>query len=401
MSFNNPTKQRLGDIIDIKHGFAFKGEFFSLTETDDLILSPGNFKIGGGFKVDKFKYYNGKYPKEYILKENDIIVTMTDLSKEGDTLGYSAKIPFSENKRYLHNQRLGLVEFKNDDFDKDYIYWLLRTKDYQSFIVNSATGTTVRHTAPTRIKEYEFLAPNKTTQTKIANILSSIDEKIELNRKTNQTLETLAQTLFKEMCSPKSEELPDGWRIGKLSDVGKIICGKTPSTKNKDYFEGEIPFIKIPNMHNSVFVMKTEEKLTQLGADSQKNKFVPAYSIVVSCIATVGLVSISSELSQTNQQINSIIPANKWECYFLYFKLKTLEKKLKDLGSGGSATLNVNTSTFSGIVIEIPSKDELIKFHHSVEPFFETILSNEKETQTLNILRDSMLPKLMKGEIAI
>jgi type I restriction enzyme S subunit len=157
MSSSELNKYVLGDIIDIKHGFAFKGEFFSQTETDDVLLSPGNFKIGGGFKDDKFKYYNGIYPKEYILKENDIIVTMTDLSKEGDTLGYSAKIPFSENIKYLHNQRLGLVQFKSEVFDKDYIYWLLRTKEYQSFIVNSATGTTVRHTAPTRIKEYEFL----------------------------------------------------------------------------------------------------------------------------------------------------------------------------------------------------------------------------------------------------
>lgn len=156
---SNWKTYKLGDLIDVKHGFAFKGEFFSDEPTEDILLTPGNFKIGGGFKTDKFKYYKGDYPKSYVLKEGDILITMTDLSKAGDTLGYSAKIPKHNEVNYLHNQRLGLVQFKSDDIDPDFLYWVLRTQPYQYYIVGSATGSTVKHTSPTRICSYEFQVP--------------------------------------------------------------------------------------------------------------------------------------------------------------------------------------------------------------------------------------------------
>ena len=117
---------KLGDLVSIKHGFAFKGEFFSTHPTQYVLLTPGNFHIGGGFKSDKNKYYNGPIPSEYILKQDDLIVTMTDLSKEGDTLGYSALIPSDLKQKYLHNQRIGLVQINKPDLlDKHYLYWFL------------------------------------------------------------------------------------------------------------------------------------------------------------------------------------------------------------------------------------------------------------------------------------
>jgi len=108
--------KELKSVIDIKHGFAFKGEFFTDEPNEHIVLTPGNFNIGGGFKAQKFKYYLSDYPEEYALKEGDIVVSMTDLSKEGDTLGYSAKIPPSKEKTYLHNQRLGLLQFKSKKY---------------------------------------------------------------------------------------------------------------------------------------------------------------------------------------------------------------------------------------------------------------------------------------------
>ncbi|MBW6499444.1 MAG: restriction endonuclease subunit S, partial [Bacteroidales bacterium] len=94
---------KLGDIINVKHGFAFKGEFFSDVPTENILLTPGNFRIGGGFKSDKFKFYKGEVPRDYILQEGDVILSMTDLSKDGDTLGYSAKIPAHRDQKFLHN----------------------------------------------------------------------------------------------------------------------------------------------------------------------------------------------------------------------------------------------------------------------------------------------------------
>ena len=186
----------LGEMINVKHGFAFKGQFISLEPNDKIMVTPGNFKVGGGFKGAKFKYYSGEIPEDYILKPNDVIVTMTDLSKEGDTLGFSAKVP-NDNKTYLHNQRIGLIQFINPDFDKEFIYWFLRTEHYQKSMVNSATGSTVRHTSPNRIKEYVFYCPQKLEEQKaIAKILTAFDDKIENLQAQNKTLEQTAQTIL-------------------------------------------------------------------------------------------------------------------------------------------------------------------------------------------------------------
>jgi type I restriction enzyme S subunit len=216
----------LGEVINIKHGFAFKGEFISLERNENILITPGNFKVGGGFKSDKFKYYYGDIPNDYILNPNDVIVTMTDLSKIGDTLGYSAKVP-TDNKNYLHNQRIGLLIYKNNDFDKEYIYWLLRTKHYQKSIVNSSTGSTVRHTSPKRIQEYSFNTPQSIEEQKaIAQILTAFDDKIELLQDQNKTLETTAQTIFKEWFGKYQigDELPEGWRVSNCFIRQHIFC---------------------------------------------------------------------------------------------------------------------------------------------------------------------------------
>jgi type I restriction enzyme S subunit len=195
--------------------------------------------------------------------------------------------------------------------------------------------------------------------------------------------------------------IPEGWRVGRLGETGKIVCGKTPSKENPDYFGGKIPFIKIPDMHGELFIIKTEDSLTELGANTQKNKFVPKNSICVSCIATIGLVSITSRDSQTNQQINSIIPNDIKLLEYLYFVLKTMKSDLIAIGNGGSATLNINTSVFSEIEIIIPNDESIKKFHTVTEKLFTKILNNLYQIQTLSTLRDTLLPKLMKGEIRV
>ena len=113
----------LGDLVTIKHGFAFKGEYFTDQVTDKILVTPGNFEMRGGFKSSKLKYYDGPIKTDYILSPGDLIVTMTDLSKEGDTLGYSALVP-DNGLTYLHNQRIGLVETKSKLIDKSYLYYI-------------------------------------------------------------------------------------------------------------------------------------------------------------------------------------------------------------------------------------------------------------------------------------
>lgn len=178
----------IGDFIKIKHGYAFKGDYISTEDNNIVLVTPGNFAIGGGFKEQKCKFYIGKYPDDYVLKEDDLIVTMTDLSKSVDTLGYGALVPSSNKRVYLHNQRIGLVQFISDKIDKHYLYWYMRTSRYQRSIVATSSGSTVHHTSPDRICEVEIEVPEMKIQKKIAGFLDDIEEKINVNENINRNL---------------------------------------------------------------------------------------------------------------------------------------------------------------------------------------------------------------------
>ena len=178
---------KLGDYISIKHGFAFKGEGITTKENGVVLVTPGNFSIGGGFKEEKCKYFKGDYSSDYVLLPDDLIVTMTDLSKDMDTLGYSALVP-KTNRVYLHNQRIGLIKINKDDLDKHYLYWFMRTRDYQRTIAGGASGTTVHHTSPSRILEIEVSFPDIMTQKAIACLMDDIEGKIQINEQINENL---------------------------------------------------------------------------------------------------------------------------------------------------------------------------------------------------------------------
>ena len=255
--------------------------------------------------------------------------------------------------------------------------------------------------------------PSLPTQQKIANILSSLDDKIEVNRRINEQLEELAQALFKswfvdfepfkdgEFVESELGMIPEGWKVCELNDFGQIVCGKTPSKDNKDFYGGNIPFIKIPDMHNNIFVWNTTDWLSNKGDASQVNKRIPPYSICVSCIATVGLVAINTTFAHTNQQINTIIPNNAFERYYLFEQLKSMKEYLQNLGRGGTATLNVNTRLFGSIKVLRPSEKVLKEYDGVINGFFKKIELNQQEVTHLTNLRDTLLPKLMSGEIDV
>ena len=170
----------LGELFRVKHGFAFKSEYFTEEPQDTVLVTPGNFAIGGGFQDSKRKYYNGHLPEDYVLKPGQVVVTMTDLSKESDTLGYAASIP-NDSTIWLHNQRVGLLDFKTEiPTSPRFIEYLLRTHEYRSWIVGSATGTTVKHTAPGRIESFATRIPPIEEQRAIAHILGTLDNKLRI-----------------------------------------------------------------------------------------------------------------------------------------------------------------------------------------------------------------------------
>ncbi len=303
--------------------------------------------------------------------------------------------------------------FRLNDFNTllpEYARYLFRDISFRREVYQLATGDIRFNISQESLANIEIEIPDLPTQRQIAQILSSLDDKIELNLQMNQTLEAMAQAIFKEWFvnfnfpgfdGELLDGLPKGWNRCLIKDFGKIVCGKTPSKAVKEYFGGEYMFIKIPDMHNSVFIIETTDSLTEEGLNSQSNKTIPPFSICVSSIATVGLVCINPEPCQTNQQINSIVPKNKDSRYFLYFLTTSMKDTFLATASGGTATLNMNTSQFSNIGAFMPGEDILKEFDVIVSPIMEKILENEYNIKSLTQTRDTLLPKLMSGQLKI
>ena len=188
----------------------------------------------------------------------------------------------------------------------DYIYYFLSQDKVKVQLAAKAGGTANQaNISATHIQELVFPCPNIETQIRISNILKNYDDLIENNKKQIKLLEEAAERLYREwfvdLHFPGHEDVkivdgvPEGWKKQKISEFGEIITGKTPSTTKEQYYGGNIPFVKIPDMHNCVYPIVTESTLTTEGANTQKNKFIPKNGIMVSCIATVGLVNIAIE----------------------------------------------------------------------------------------------------------
>ena len=194
--------KKLSDYISIKHGYAFKGNLITAEKTNKILVTPGNFKIGGGFKSDKFKYYSSdEFPKSYIFNTNDLIVTMTDLSVDGDSLGSPALVPESySDELFLHNQRVGRVDFKNE-IGKYFLYNLMKTEDYLTYILGCATGTSIRHSSPTSICNYSFQFPPINKMKEFEVFAKSNQEKILKNNLQIKSLTKMRDTLLPKLMS--------------------------------------------------------------------------------------------------------------------------------------------------------------------------------------------------------
>ena len=388
----------LGQFINIKHGFAFKGIYITDEPTKDILVTPGNFHIGGGFKSSKFKYFNGGYPSEYVLKENDIIVTMTDLSKDGDTLGYSAKIPRSNGKNYLHNQRIGLVQFLSNDVDRDFIYWLMRTKEYQGFIVGAASGTSIRHTSPTTIREYLFLLPPLPEQRAIASVLSSLDDKIDLLHRQNKTLEAMAETLFRQWFV---EEADEGWESVRVGDFVHINV----SSINKDNALKTIRYLDTGSLTEGK--IKGYQTFDIADAPSRARRIVKHNDVLISTVRPnqkhYGILKNPAEDVIVSTGF-CVITCDKINPHFIYILLTTDEmtEYLHSIAEGSTSTYpSLKPSDIEGLEFQMPPLEKLDAFSEYADSAWNKIEYNHTQIRTLEKLRDTLLPKLMSGEVRV
>lgn len=361
-----------------------------ISENEKYTYTPEEYYSEEGFQ---------KYRTSLIPKYSTCVVTIGSIGK---------KMTMACQDCFI-NQAMNAI-IPNDDYDYEYVYYLLKNNIHKLKNLDSGTASGRENVSKSAFMGMELsVIKDKVTQKRIGSILSAYDDLIENNQKQIKLLEEAAQRLYKEwfvdLRFPGHESVkivdgvPEGWSRKQIFELGKIITGKTPNTSKQEYYGGSIPFVKIPDMHNCIYTISTESTLTKLGADKQKNNYIPENSIMVSCIGTVGLVNISSELCQTNQQINSIVLKNREDVYYLFFSMKMLKTLLDGVGSNGATMINVNKSKFSSIEILYPNAILRNKYFSIAKPYFRKIYYLSKQISSLCEARDRLLPKLMSGEI--
>lgn len=343
--------------------------------------------------------------KRTMLEPNDILVT------NSGTIGRMALVKdIPQTYKTTFQKSVAIIKPNKKIVRPIYLYYSLL--NYVSQFINESNGSAQKNLLLRTMRAFKIkIEDNFDKQDKIANILSSYDKLIENSQKQIKLLEEAAQRLYKEwfvdLRFPGYEDVkivdgvPEGWSYKRVDNFGEVITGQTPPTSKTEYYGGNIPFVTIPDMHGNVFPLVTEKTLTKAGADTQKNKYLPVNSVIVSCIATVGLVSIATEPSQTNQQINSVILYDDNDLYFFYESMKRIKTLLDGIGSNGATMTNVNKTKFSNIHVLYPTEDLVNRYNKFCKPIFDNILALSKEILVSKKARDHLLPKLMSEEIEV
>jgi type I restriction enzyme S subunit len=394
--YSRPTWKirKLGDLFKIKHGFAFKGEYFSDTGPY-ILLTPGNFYDEGGFKYkEKEKYYTGEIPTDYVLNQGDLLIVMTEQA-EG-LLGSPALIP--KSNLYLHNQRLGLIiDFNIGEIIKPFVYYLFKTYNVRYQIRASASGVKVRHTSPSRIYKVQVEVPDVTIQRKIATILSAYDDLIESNTHRIQILEEMAQAIYREwfihyrfpghenvrMVDSGKElgEAPEGWEVKRLGEIADVSWGDTSVTK-------------------ASYVNDGFKAYSASGADGKLDYYdYDRKGVVLSAIgANCGVTWFAQ---------------GKWSCIKNTIRYWALSEAVsteylfyatygKDIWpKRGAAQPFISQTDVQAIKILQPQIDVMKKYTEITSAILAQIDILHQKNELLHSTRNLLLPKLVSGEIDI
>ena len=386
---------KLGDYISIKHGFAFKGKGISIEDNGIVLVTPGNFAIGGGFKEEKCKFFKGEYSSEYVLSPDDLIVTMTDLSKEMDTLGYSALVPLS-NRTYLHNQRIGLISMNSEEIDKHYLYWFMRTKKYQRIIAGGASGTTIHHTSPNRICNVDVEFPNILTQKKIAGILDDIERKVKQNVEVNKNLLEQAQSIFTQEFL-MLDRIPDGWQESSLLGIADYLNGLAMQKYRPKDDEQGLPVLKIKELRQGSCDFNSE-----LCSPSIKPEYIVHDGDVIFSWSGSLLVDLwCGGTCGLNQHLFKVT-SSTYDKWFYYAWTNHHLQKFAAIAADMATTMgHIKREELSKAEVLIPSQSDYERIGGLLAPIYDLVIANCIENRKLASLRDELLPQLMSGQLDV
>lgn len=328
----------------------------------------------------------------YIVHKGDIILSIVG------TIGLVAIVGKSLDNANLTENCVKIVV--SEKIDSQFLYYYLKSYIGQAEITRGTVGAVQAKLPIKNIQDIDVWVPPKDIQTRIASVLSCIDEKIELNNKINENLERQARAFYQELFVNNAD--PE-WRQGTISDLGTVVGGGTPSKAKPEYYtERGIAWItpKDLSINKSKFIAHGENDITELGLKNSSATIMPEGTVLFSSRAPIGYIAIAAGEVTTNQGFKSVVPKPEFGTAFVYYFLKNNLPIIEGMAAG-STFKEVSGSTMKSVPAPIPDSKTCTRFHDFCAPIFAQQRILEEQNQSLAALRDSLLPKLMNGEIDV
>ena len=351
--------------------------------------------------ISNFRIIDFEYPSvtnedknrlsKYLLKSGDIVFTRVG------SVDLSAFVKPHQDG-WMFSSRMLRVR-PNKDIDSRFLSYFFQQKRFREYILNISVGATMPSINTEILKGIPVSYPPLPEQRAIASVLSSLDDKIDLLHHQNKTLEAMAETLFRQWFV---EEADEGWEKGVLNDVISVKGGTTPSTKKTEYWDGDIYWTSPRDLsnHTSVFIFDTNRKITEKGLAKIGSGLLPIGTVLLSSRAPIGYLAITEIALAINQGYIAIVCDKIVSNYFIYLWCKANMHGIKNSGNG-SVFQEIAKSVFKELSITIPPSSLIDDFDKAVNPIFNKIKTNQQQIRTLEKLRDTLLPKLMSGEVRV
>ncbi len=329
---------------------------------------------------------------KYLLKQGDIVFTRVG------SVDLSAFVKKHQDG-WMFSSRMLRVRTKAFEVDSRFLSYYFQQKNFRDYILNISVGATMPSINTEILKAISVSYPSLTLQKSIASILSSLDDKIDLLHRQNVTLEKMAETLFRQWFV---EEAKEEWDEGTLDDILTVKGGSTPSTSEPAYWNGKIHWTSpkdITNL-NGIYLFDTERKITELGLSKISSGLLPKGTLLMSSRAPVGVLAFCEVPVAINQGYIAILDNKGYSKEFIYLWLKANIDVVHSF-SNGSTFMEISKTAFKTLQLQLPPKQVMTDFQLLVKPLFNKIKSNHIQIRTLTALRDTLLPKLMSGEVRV
>lgn len=404
---------RLGNVCEIYGRIGFRGyttnDLVDTPKEGAISLSPKNI-INGELNLEQCTYIKwDKYYEspEIMINPNEIVITKT-----GSSVGRTTFV-----RRVVHPMTLNpqLVVLKNISENAEFLSYYIKSALFQSVLKSIVVGSAIPTLSQKNLANIMINVPKEVEdQRRIASILSSLDRKIELNNKINADLEEMAQAIFKnwfvdfepfkdgKFVDSELGMIPEGWKVGRLDEIADVVGGSTPSKAKPEYYTQKgIAWLTPKDLsnHPAVYTSRGEIDITEEGYNSTSTKLMPKGTILFTSRAPIGYISIAQNDICTNQGFKSLVPRKAGTCFlycFLKYVTPEIEKK-----STGSTFKEASGALMKSLQVIMPEQKVFEEFEEIVSPLFARIESLEQENSRLSTLRDTLLPRLMSGEIEV